>query len=228
MSVFEKWETKVYKYRYRCELLMSDIHGGVPKDKKVARKWLEAIILEGKDEAIKAMVETTMIEMGVDLDAPMDKTTLDGVLDEAVNMRQLSGFYRHPETEQLCVRGRHVKAMIKEAANIRYAKDRWGPTKKGTRSFFAEHVFVLEDWIPLGRTAPDGVDQRFVHTFRGSGIQYDEYVEDVKISFTVSTDHKFTEAQWGMLWVTAQHNGLGAARSQGFGTFSVEAWDLID
>ena len=161
MSVFEKWETKVYKYRYRCELLMSDIN------------------------------------------EPIDETTLDGLLDEAVTMRQLSGFYRHPETEELCVRGRHVKAMVKEAANIRWAKDRWGPTNKGTRSFFAEHVFVLEDWIPLGRTAPDGVDQRFVHTWRGDGIQYDEYVEDAKVSFTVLTDHRFTKNQWAELWVTA-------------------------
>ena len=149
---------------------------------------------------------------------------LDEVVAESVKARQLSGFYRTPEGD-LAIRGRHVKAMIKEAANIAYAKDRWGPTKKGTRSFFAEHVFVQEDWIPLGRTEPDGIDQRFVSTWRGTGISYDEYVEDAKIGFTVVTDHKFTKDQWATIWVIAERNGLGAARSQGFGTFEVTRWD---
>ena len=226
MSVFDKYEKDVYQYNWHVELLIANIHGGVPSNPNVAKGWLKTKFKD-KDEQIIELVQATMIERGLDPDEDIDDTTLDGLLDEAVKMRQLSGFYRHPDTGELCIRGRHVKAMIKEAANIAYAKDRWGPTNKGTRSFFAEHVFVAEDWIPLGRSAPDGVDQRFVHTWRGDGIQYDEYVEDAKISFTVLTDYKFTAKEWGKLWVIAQHNGLGAARSQGYGTFSVERWDAV-
>lgn len=241
MSVFNAYEQDVYKYRYRCELAVSNIHGGVPSNPNVAKGWLKTKFKD-KDEQIVELINATMIERGLEPGVVVDETTLDGILDEAVKMRQLSGFYRycpaeegactdpdgHADILQLAIRGRHVKAMIKEAANIAYAKERWGPTKKGTRSFFAEHVFVAEDWIPLGRTAPDGVDQRFVSTWRGTGIQYDEYVVDVKIAFTVLTDHKFSKEDWGVLWVTAQHNGLGAARSQGYGTFSVETWELTE
>ena len=224
MSVFDRYEKDVYRYKWDCELLVSNIQGGVQSNPKVALAWLKTRF-QDKDKRIIELVEQTMIDRGLDPNEKLDNTTLNGILDEAVKTRQLSGFYRHPDTSELCIRGRHVKAMIKEAANIAHPTERWGPTRKGTRSFFAEHVFVVEDWITLGRTAPDGVDQRFVHTWRGDGIQYDEYVEDVKISFTVVTDHKFTAKEWGALWVTAEHNGLGAARSQGFGTFSVERWD---
>ncbi len=237
MSVFDKYEKDVYKYKWDCELFVSNIHGGVPANPKVALAWLRTKVMD-KDEDILALVEQTMIDRGLDPKGKMDETTLDGALEEAVKTRQLSGFYRYcPVHERACkdkehegllelsIRGRHIKAMVKEAANIAYAKERWGPTKKGTRSFFAEHVFIAEDWIPLGRTAPDGVDQRFVSTWRGTGIQYDEFVEDAKVKFTVLTDHKFTAKEWGVLWVIAQRNGLGAARSQGFGTFSVERWD---
>jgi len=224
MSVFDKYQKDVYKYRHDCELTVGNLHGGVPTDPKVAESWIRTKVVE-KDVIIMEMVEQTMIDRGLDPTDLSDAATLDSVIADSVKARQLSGFYRHPDTDELCIRGRHVKAMIKEAANIAYAKERWGPTRKGTRSFFAEHVFVAEDWITLGRTAPDGIDQRFVSTWRGTGIQYDEFVEDVKIRFTVLTDHKFTAKEWGVLWVTAERNGLGAARSQGFGTFSVERWD---
>lgn len=225
MSVFAKYQDKVYQHRYNVELSVGNLHGGVPTDPKVAEAWIKTKLPElDKDSLVAELVAKTMAERGMDPTQKLTTAELDEVVAESVKARQLSGFYRTPEGE-LAIRGRHVKAMVKEAANIAYAKDRWGPTKKGTKSFFAEHVFVAEDWIPLGRTAPDGIDQRFVATWRGTGIQYDEYVEDVKVAFTVLTDHKFTDDQWGTLWVIAERNGLGAARSQGFGTFEVTRWD---
>lgn len=112
-------------------------------------------------------------------------------------------------------------------ANIRWPKDRWGPSNKGTLSFFPEHVFVQEDRIPLGVTEPTGIAQRFVHTWRGSGIQYEEYVDQAKVTFTVATESKFSEEQWALLWLTAEQNGLGASRSQGYGRFEVVGWKAI-
>ncbi len=224
MSVFDKYTDKVYQHRYQVEIQVGNLHGGVPTDPKVAEAWIKAKMVDDRDDVVKDLVAKTMVERGLDPTDSVTSDELDDIVADAVKMRQLSGFYRTPDGE-LAIRGRHVKAMIKEAANIAYAKDRWGPTNKGTRSFFAEHGFVAEDWIPLGRTVPDGIDQRFVSTFRGTGIQYDEYVEDVKVGFTVVTDHKFTDDQWGTIWVIAERNGLGAARSQGFGTFEVTRWD---
>ncbi len=226
MGVFDQYRDKVYKHEFAVGLLVSNLHGGVPTDPKVAEGWIRTKMLENRDDVVKELVAKTMAERGLDPDEPLTSDQLDEVIAEAVKTRQLSGFYRTPEGE-LAIRGRHIKAMIKEAANIAYAKDRWGPTNKGTKSFFAEHVFVAEDWIPLGQMMPDGIDQRFVATWRGTGIQYDEYVEDVKIGFTVLTDYAFTKEQWGTLWVIAERNGLGAARSQGFGTFEVTQWDKV-
>lgn len=226
MGVFDKYQSDVYPFTFEVDLLVSNLHGGVPTDPKVAEGWLRTKF-EDKDDTIRALVEQTMVERGLDPAAGMTSEVFDSVMAEAVKARQLSGFYRQPDTGELCVRGRHVKAMIKEDAAIAFPNERWGPTRKGTKAFFAEHVFVVEDWIPLGRTEPDGIDQRFVSTWRGTGIQYDEFVEDVKLSFTVVTDFKFTKKQWAELWLRAERNGLGAARSQGFGTFETVRFDSV-
>ena len=34
-----------------------------------------------------------------------------------------------------------------------------------------------------------------------------------------------TAKEWAAIWLTAEKNGIGASRSQGFGTFKVVAWD---
>lgn len=69
--------------------------------------------------------------------------------------------------------------------------------------------------------------QRFVQTWRGSAIQYEEYVDECAVSFTVASDWEFTDEQWALLWLTAEQNGLGATRSQGYGRFEVTQWDPI-
>lgn len=122
-------------------------------------------------------------------------------------------------------RGRQLKAAIKEAANVRWPKERWGPSRKGTLSYFAEHFFVIEERLPLGVAEATGIAQRFVHTWRGSGIQYEEYVTDAKIDFTIVTDVELTKEQWALLWLTGEQQGIGASRSQGFGRYQVVRWE---
>ena len=51
--------------------------------------------------------------------------------------------------------------------------------RKWIKNWFPEHVFVIEDRLYLGVSEPTGIIQRFVHTPRGTGIQYEEYVNDV-------------------------------------------------
>lgn len=214
-SVFAKYERKVYPHRFSGVLHVGEIAGGIPTDARKAEGWLRSKI-EAKDDTIRSMVAETMVERGVDAD---EATEL------VVKANNLNGFKR--DESGLYIEGRQLKAAIKEAACVRWPNERWGPTRKGTKSFFAEHVFVEEDRLHLGVNEPTRINQRFVHTFRGSGIQYEEIVEDAKVAFTVETDEAFKAAQWAELWLTGERQGIGASRSLGFGRYSVVQWDKI-
>lgn len=213
MSVFEKYKAKAYPFTFTATLHIGRIAGGTPTDPRVAEGWLKTK-LGDRDDLIREAVAEVMAERGV---------TADEAAEEVSRNKHLNGFRR--DDNGLYIEGRQVKAAIKEAANVRWPKDRWGPSRKGTLSFFAEHVFVQEDRLHLGVTEPTGIAQRFVHTWRGSGIQYEEYVDDVKLALTVATDHEFTEEQWALLWLTGEQQGLGASRSQGYGRYEVIGWE---
>lgn len=214
-SVFAKYQPKAYPFTFRATLQVATICGGIPTDPKVAEGWLRTK-LATTDELIQQAVAEVMVERGVTADEAA------AIVDQ---QKHLNGFKR--DEHGLYIEGRQVKAAIKEAANVRWPKDRWGPSRKGTLSFFAEHVFVQEDRIPLGVETPTGINQRFVHTWRGSGIQYEEYVTDAKVSFTVTTDYEFKAEEWGLLWLTGEQQGLGATRSQGYGRYAVVGWDKV-
>lgn len=213
-SVFAKYAAKAYPFEWHGTLNVACIAGGIPTDPNVAEGWLRTKLGTDSGDLIRTQVAEVMIERGVSAD---EATTM-------VNAnRHLTGFKR--DDTGLYIEGRQLKAGIKEAANVRWPKERWGPSKKGTRSFFAEHVFVQEDKLHLGVNEPTGIDQRFVHTFRGSGIQYMEFVKDAKIDFTVATDYDFTPTEWGLLWLTGEQQGIGATRSQGYGRYTVVKWE---
>lgn len=218
-SVFESFRHEAWPFRYEGTLLVGTIAGGTPTDPKVAEGWLKTK-LAPKDDLIRDMVAEVMVERGV--------TAEEAV--EAVDIaKHLNGFKR--DENGLYIEGRQLKAAIKEAACICLATEmlpvKWGKTNKGIKAFFAEHVCVEEDRLYLGVSVPSGINQRFVHTWRGDGIQYEEYVEDAKIDFTVSTDYEFKDREWAMLWLKGQEQGIGAARSQGFGRYSVIRWDRV-
>jgi hypothetical protein len=103
----------------------------------------------------------------------------------------------------------------------------WGLTRKNIQGFVAEHVCVVEERLYLGVMEPTGISQRFVHTFRGTGIQYEEFVDDAKVKFTIETDHDFSDRDWAMIWLTGEQQGIGATRSQGYGRYTVVDWDKV-
>lgn len=219
MNVFAKYQAAAWPYRYEATILARDVHGGTPAQPNVAEAWLRTKFAD-KDELIAQEVVALMEQRGI---------TADEAIKEADLLRHLNGFKRNDDG-QLCLEGRHLKAAIKEAVSICVAagklpKRGWGETNKGALSFAAEHIQVEETLIPLGVTAPTNVDQRFVHTFRGTGIQYEERIEEAKLDFTVSTDVEFPTSTWAMIWLTAGAQGIGASRSQGFGRFDVVRWD---
>lgn len=215
MSVFAKYQAKAYPHTYTGTLLVGRIAGGTPTDPNKAEGWIRTK-LAAHDDLIREAVAEVMAERGV---------TADQAAEEVAKNKHLNGFKR--DENGLYLDGRCLKAAIKEAANIRWPKDRWGPSRKGTLSFFAEHVFVQEDKLRLGVTEPTGIAQRFVHTWRGSGIQYEEYVDDAKLDFTIATDYEFTEEQWALLWLTGEQQGIGASRSQGYGRYEVTRWEPV-
>lgn len=214
-GVFEKFRSKAYPFQFEGTLVAKTIAGGIPSSPTVAEAWLRSKLADS-DTLIRAQVAEVMVERGLDL----EKAT-----NEVFLANHLNGFKR--DENGLYIEGRQLKAAIKEAANIRWPKERWGISKKGTLGFFSEHVFVVEDRLSLGVNEATGINQRFVHTWRGHGIQYEEYVENAEIDFTIITDFDFEQEVWAMLWLTGEQEGLGASRSQGFGKYTVVRWEKI-
>lgn len=219
-SVFARFQPKAWPFRYTGSMVVGTIAGGTPTDSKVAEGWLKTK-LAAKDDLIRDMVAETMAERGVTADEAAK------IVDE---FKHLNGFKR--DGSGLYIEGRQLKAALKEAASVAVASGKldgrgWGKTNKGLLSFLAEHVHVVEDRLHLGVTEASGIAQRFVHTWRGTGIQYEEYVNDAKISFTVESDYEFTEEQWAHIWLTGERQGIGASRSQGFGKYTVSSWERL-
>lgn len=224
MPAFDSFRAQAFPYKFRLVLAVPTIAGGTPTDQKVAEGWLRTKLTGAdNDEVLREAVSKVMAERGVSNE---EATKL------VVENKHLNGFKRDSERGgELYVEGRQLKAAIKEAANVAAAADKipsrkYGTTNKGLLGFVAEHIFVLEERLYLGVTEPSGVAQKFVHTWRGTGIQYEEYVSDAKVTATVVTDWEFDEKFWAMLWLTGEQQGLGASRSQGFGRYTVEEWEL--
>jgi hypothetical protein len=219
MSVFEKYRDEMFPYRFTGQLHVGVIAGGTPTDPKVAEGWLKTKLGLDKDDLIREKVAEVMVERGL---------TADEATAAVNESKHLNGFKR--DENGLYIEGRQLKAALKEAASIAVAAGKltsrgWGKTNKGLLSYLAEHVFVVEDRLYLGVAEASGIAQRFVHTFRGTGIQYEEYVEDAKVDFTVIADHDFAAKEWAAIWTCGEQNGIGASRSQGFGRYEVTRWD---
>jgi len=217
-SVFAKHQAEMFPYRFSGQLLVGTIAGGTPTDANVAESWIRTK-LGATDDLVRQMVAETMVDRGVSADEAAEQVAMN---------KHLNGFKR--DELGLYIEGRQLKAALKEAASCAVAAGKlngrgWGKTNKGLLSYLAEHVFVIEDRLHLGVTEASGINQRFVHTFRGSGIQYEEYVTDAKVDFTVMADHDFSEKEWAAIWTSGEQQGIGASRSQGYGRYEVTRWD---
>lgn len=221
-SVFAKYEAAAYPYRFHGQLTVGIIAGGIPTDPKVAEGWLRTKLGVNRDDLIREKVAEVMMERGV---------TADEATKIVDDHKHLNGFKRN--ATGLYIEGRQLKAALKEATSVAMAAGKieargWGKTNKGILSYLAEHVFVVEDILYLGVSEATGINQRFVHTFRGTGIQYEEFVENAVIDFTVISDHNFKDDEWAHIWLCGQQQGIGASRSQGYGRYLVTRWDRTD
>lgn len=221
--LWAEYRTGAYPYKFEVELLVGTLVGGVPSDPRVAEGWIRTKMGVDSDTALQQMVAQVMADRGV---------TPEEAIKIANEMKNLNGFKRDQETGELYIEGRQVKAMIKEAVGVAVAVKKvnqrgWGETRKNLLSFTAEHMFVWEENILLGVKEPSGVHQRFVHTWKGTGIQYEEYVTDATVKFTVLSDYGFEEKDWAAIFLTAEKQGLGATRSMGYGTFETVKFSPI-
>lgn len=222
-ALFAEFRTEAYPYKFEVELLVGTLVGGIPSDPKVAEGWIKTKMGQTSDTAVQQMVAQVMAERGV---------SADEAIKIANEMKNLNGFKRDSDTGELYIEGRQVKAMVKEAVNVAIAAGKvtqrgWGNTRKNLLSFIAEHVFVVEDRIPLGVKEPTGVHQRFVHTWKGTGIQYEEFVDGAVVKFTLISDWEFEEKVWAGILLTGERQGLGATRSMGYGQFEVTGFTRL-
>jgi hypothetical protein len=216
--------------RYVAELQFRDkLLGGVPKDPKLIEGWLRAKAGIDDTDELRQMVLRTQAEVAAEPNGA-GSTDVAQASDALVARRLTTGFKRGELG--LYIEARQVKALLKECTNILFGGERWGPTRKGARSFLAERVFIDPDQVLLDRESHDGLELVVGHVSGPSGpvstLGYHEYVERASISFTVMVVRDLiTPAQWAEVWVLAQEIGLGALRSQGHGRFQLTRWERL-
>lgn len=218
-AVFADYRNVSYPYTFHGRIHVPMLVGGVPDNPDVIKGWLESKIKDNP-ERIQQLIATTMVEKNI---------TADEAVEEVKRKRSVNGFKKDPE-KGLYIEGRQLKAALKEAVSVAAAAEKinmtgWGATRKWLTKFLPEHVFVVEERLYLGTHEPTDILQQFVHARNQSSIQYQEYVTDAEFDFTVVTDWDFSDRDWAMIWTTGERNGLGASRSQGYGTYSVTKWD---
>lgn len=240
-SVFADLEAQEYPFQYAGQFHVDRLVGGIPNNKEVAKGWLKKKMASSDEAHIQALILETMAER---------KVTKDEAVDYVEGQLTVNGFKRdHDRDGQLYIESRQLKAAVKEAVSVAIAAGKleqrgWGVTKKFLGGFLAEHVFFAEKRLYLSKAVldedgewtgdftpvvkPDGIAEQFVHTHHGDSIKNEEYVDEAVFGFTALADFEFTAEEWGALWVVGQHQGVGASRSQGNGTYSVTKWERID
>jgi hypothetical protein len=258
-SVFADLARQQYCHRFVVELHVGTLVGGTPTDQNVAEGWIRTKMGLDSDDLIRQEVERVMENRGVTPEAAMEEVTrnrhLSGfernfrtplaratqqqAIDKGFVFEGVRQTFTQEQAErtfgELLIRGRQVKAMLKEAVMIgvgagHIEATKWGKTNKAVKGFVAEHLFVLEDEILLDEVEPTEIKQAFVHTFRGSGIKLEERLHGATVRFTLAADFDFTTKDkdfFGKVMVTAEQNGLGASRSQGFGRFETVRFDAL-
>ncbi len=217
---------------YRARLAFRDkLVGGIPKDPKLIEGWLRNKAgIEDAQEMRVAMLRTLAEVGGGAPEVSIDGDDLAQATSALISQKRTTGF--KIGLDGLYVEGRQVKAMLKESTNIVFAGERWGPTRKAAKAFFAERVFIDPDKLTLGVVEPTGVEMVVGHlggpTGPRSTLGHYEFVEQPSLEFRVMVLRDcITADQWRAIWCHAQENGFGTLRSQGYGRFDVVQWESL-
>jgi hypothetical protein len=206
---------------YEITIKVPRLAGGIPKTKDMIRGWVDATNKEKSAEDRQKIVDATGEEIG----------------EASGNMEENKSIGFKSEDGKLYIEGRQVKAMLKEAANILRNVAPGGKEKdKGIsalKSKVADHVFVLQEQIFMGRDKPDEIEERVIHVMTRQGprdsLKRVEYVRDVTLEFTIRRlrDNAVPETALYAILDYAQEIGLGADRSQGVGKFKIVSVNKI-
>lgn len=241
MGIFDK-QSDLFT-EYGVTLVMRDkLIGGTPRDPKLIQGWLRKRMGLSDEQEIAVKMRETLEGLGMTIGPEATLAEMAEAAEHLAGEKQTTGFKNvllpNGKGRVLIIEGRQVKAMLKELTNILFAGEKWGATRKGPKSYVAERVFVPEESIPLFHTddtpifEPDGLEMMIGHVVGPTGprstLGYHEYVKQAKIHFTirVAADSVPHEA-WPDIWVLGQENGLGATRSQGFGKFDIERFEVL-
>lgn len=233
--------------RYEATLIFTGyLVGGSPSDPKLVEGWMAKNLGITNEDELRRWVTQHMAEIkGIDPAAATD-ADIEAALAEAAGEKKAQVFKRTIDGKPY-IEGRHVKAMLKEATSIAYPRGavKFGmhpstsEKKRGSlvggkdaKAYVAERVFPSDEPIVVGDDV-DGVELAVGHIREWSGetrstIGYFEYVDRPTIAVAVLVlDDCLTAEQWARIWTVAEHNGLGARRSQGAGQFVVTAWERV-
>lgn len=205
------------------------IVGGIPSDRSVIEGWIRSRMDLG-DAAIEELVAETAEHRGVLSPDEAVATVMASDLAPSVN-----GFKRDPETGELCIEGRIVKAALKEWSNSAYPGTKFpGKVKveglrKGLMRYLAETVIVDDLLISLGVTEPTATEERVKHVMTAQGprstVARVEVVERAAITFTVRVRDDFLpQDAWARIWSVGEGIGLGADRGRSDGQFELTEW----
>jgi len=247
MGIFADKVKLFTAYRVRCRNRYRTL-GGIPNDSETIERWIRARTGVTDDEELKRMTITTLLDLGVDMDESQVEALRAGDLS-SVSWEELHAAsgkvasewkcqsFKRNERGVLCLEARQIKAGLKEATNALFAKEKWGPTRKGPKNFVAEHVFVEPRLIPFanGITKPSGIELVIGHVSGPGGprstLNYHEYVENTEYEFVLLMDKLAQSSiefeKWMEVWVLMEQLGTGATRSQMFGQFDVIEYELL-
>jgi hypothetical protein len=218
-------------YKARIEF-RNKLLGGIPKDPQLVEAWLRGKVGISDEDELRHAWLRTLLELGMEVSEQM---TFEAAIDASKRLagsKVTTGFKVDAE-RGLYIESRQVKAGLRENINILYGGTRIGPTRKAPRSFVAERVFIAPERLYLDRTEPDGVELIIGHLAGPQGprsvLSYHQYVDkSAAIDFTVMVaEDSIPHEWWPRVWTLFEQNGLGATRSQGYGTFDLVRWDRL-
>lgn len=196
-EIYEKYDVEL---KFREKLL-----GGVPKNPEMIKGWLNAKVSKGEltasEQEISAMAAATGEEMAA--------TTQEN--------KSWTGFKK--DDNGLYIEGRQIKAMMKECATTLKLMVK----HRGLKQVLQHGTVIKPQRIYLGKKEPDGYEESVCHTWRGSALKRNDFVEGCTIEFQiwVVNTNILTKKRVKTLFELGQENGLGASRSQDYGKFHV-------
>lgn len=233
-GIWDDQESVIYT-RYRVTLAFTGrVLGGIPQKPEIIESWLRQRVTGG-DEEVRQLMLKTLDDLGHDVSEGMTMEQLHAVAKDVAAKQHGNTFRR--DSNGMYLSNYQLKAAMRENVNILFAGERWGATKKGPKSFVNERVFVDEGRLYLTRgglpiTEPDGKHLQIGHVTGPQGprstLTYYDYIDQPTTTFDVlSLRDGVTQTQWRDIFLSMQRNGIGALRSQSYGTFKITGWEYV-